>query len=140
MKAQHTPSRRAFLLESVLAAGGLALLAAGCSGKHDPGPVTPEVTALASSREAADAAARIGNAWLETQKDKITYATLVDSVLGSERPANLATDAKALKARVAERHTADLEVNRITDLGGWVFSFTEVRLYALVALSRQSKG
>lgn len=129
-------SRRAFLLDAALAAGGLAALLSGCGGSHDPGPLTPEAKALAGTRQAAAEAAQIGEAWLKAGDNKATFARLVKGAVGDAPPA----DAAALKALVAERHKADLEGNRLILVNGWVLSSTEVHLYGLVALSRRQRA
>lgn len=137
----RAPSRRGFLLESALLAGGLAALMAGCGGgSHDPGAITPEITALANTRQAAAEAGQLGKAWLDGLREKPSFAALSKALLGASPSPELSKDVKALKAHLVQQHQADLAEGRVEVINGWHFSATEARVFAVVALVSQKKS
>ncbi|MEZ4463561.1 MAG: hypothetical protein R3F60_12535 [bacterium] len=109
------PSRRE-ALRLVVALGVVA-----CSSPPAPLALPP--------RAHADAARRIGRAWLDQSGVMADARALADS-LGAGAPAEPA----AFEAWVRARHQADLAAGRTARVDGWLLSLTEARLYGLYAL------
>ena len=114
------PTRRELLL--CLAALGAAPVL-GCAGED-------EVLRLAHSRVDAEAASRVGRAWL-ADRPEATPAELARAVCGDDR---CPSDPSALRLAIAERHRLDFRTGRIESVDGWILSRTEATLCALVAL------
>ena len=143
--------RRSFMLEATLLAGGLAAVLSGCgkSGEKSEdeklpsgpplGPYNQPARALVNSRRDATEAAKIGRRWLKAQRTRPTYDQLVSRIVGEDYVIASPVDLDALKARIHQRHLADLTAARFETVNGWYLSATEVHLYALVALAPPKK-
>jgi hypothetical protein len=102
--------------------------------------LVPVFVALACQRKpsltlppeyARESARVIGQAWLDKQLiDPSPRSIIEDLTRGVSTE-----DRRALDKHLMQRHLDDLATGRTESVDGWVLSATEVKLYALVALS-----
>jgi hypothetical protein len=92
------------------------------------------LASLFSDRESARA---VGDAYLEGVPEGPTVPELVDQVAAGV-PGGRSTvehaHASDLRRLIAMRIRADFSEGHVVDVGGWILSSTEVRLYAIAAL------
>ena len=110
-----------FSRRKVLAAAAGSLIPMGC--QREPPPRLPP-------ERQRDAARVVGKAWLERHFWDPSAEDLV-----RELTRGAPSEAGALGEYLFSRHLADLAEGRLESVEGWVLSATEVKLYALVALS-----
>ena len=97
------------------------LVAFACQRK--PTPRLPPEYARESARV-------IGQAWLDKQLIDPSPRSIIEELTDG-----VTKDPSALAKHVIQRHLDDLAKGRTESVDGWVLSATEVKLYALVALS-----
>lgn len=99
-----------------------------------PVSAAERLVGLFSHRASAEA---IGSAYLARVPSEAAVGHLVD-MIAAELPGGRRTVLEAsddeLRSILLERVRTDFEQDRIVDVGGWVLSPTEARLYALASL------
>ena len=130
-------SRRRFLA----AAGGIGLGAVAVAVRpwtslvaFAPVSVAERLAGLFSHRASA---AAVGSVYLARDPDEATVPRLVEAItaeLPQGRRTVLEANGDELRALLLERVRIDFEEDRIVDVGGWLLSDTEARLYALTSL------
>lgn len=126
-------SRRTFLLTALVG----ALAAAGCGEQGTSGSVAAVPVWLPGAVGDADAAARVGRAYLATHPGEAHLDTLlaaIDSALGGEiEAAN--SDPQRMLTALQHAVRAEYLSGESVNVQGWVLSVTETRVYAVLALA-----
>lgn len=131
-------SRRGFL--ATAAAIGVALAASELKPWNALVSIVPPsvVDRLVGLVRTPESAKVVGNAYLETVPADASVARLVDGIasgLPGGRAALREADDDRLRAIVAGRIKADFEHDHVVEVGGWILSPTEARLYALTVVA-----
>ena len=126
-------SRRTFLLTALVG----ALAAAGCGEQGTSASVAEVPAWLPGAVGDADAAARIGRAYLAANPGEANLDTLlaaIDAGLDGELEAANGDRQRVLTVLQRAVRTDYLRGNSV-NVQGWVLSVTEARVYALLALA-----
>lgn len=97
---------------------------------------------LASVLEHRESAAIIGEEYLRCVPEENSVDVLVDLICsrgaGQKKELEYSGDAKALRAILSSQQRDDFANDRTIKVQGWILAQTEVRLYALAALTADS--
>lgn len=128
-------TRRAVLRLLSAAGLGLALRSSGKRFAHATPKEDPTGKAWANLLRGGDSALRVGADYLRRQPDEADAGRLrrllglaASDLPGEPGPSEIAA--------LAARHREDFRAGRVVQLDGWVLSVTELRLAALIWLSR----
>ena len=133
MRSDAGCSRRTFLLTALVG----ALAAAGCGEQGTSGSVAAVPAWLPGAVGDADAAARVGRAYLAAHPGEANLDSLlaaIDSALGGRiEAAN--SDPQGVLTALQRAVRAEYLRGESVNVQGWVLSVTETRVYALLALA-----
>ena len=127
-------NRREFLTSVALASAATGL---NCSWPF-PDPHADAALQLAGFFDDSDDARRLGTEYLHRQVEERDLETLVGHLAGGLREIS-ASPETPLHEVVHRRIVDEFEQGQTMRLGGWVFSRTEMRLYALSELSARAR-
>ncbi len=138
-------SERIYRRDLLLGAGAAGLLGAcpaiARQSSSAAGTDASRTAFLRACREfwaRCDGARVIGETYWRTSGNRpdraALLARLVADVAAARLPARPVVTPEAFRALIASRVRADFSAGRVTRLGGWLLSETEVRLCALAAL------
>ena len=137
-------TRRAFLLRTLAFIGAAFLLRAPSTfaGTRRPGARHSLATKLIACVDAKRSAEIIGLEYLRTVPAEANAEQLTSFICSRLRKpyGDLArANRKEIKSLLARQQQEDFAADRIIDVGGWVLSRSEARLYALVAISAAAR-
>ena len=133
MRSGAACSRRTFLLTALVG----ALAAAGCGEQGTSASVAEVPAWLPGAVGDADAAARVGRAYLAANPGEANLDTLlaaIDTGLGGELE-GAEGDTQRVLAALQRAVRAEYLRGESVNVQGWVLSVTEARVYAVSALA-----
>ena len=133
MRSDAGCSRRTFLLTVLVG----ALAAAGCGEQGTSGSVAGVPAWLPGAVGDADAAARVGRAYLAAHPGEANLDTLlaaIDTALGDELEA-ADSDPQRILTALRRAVRAEYQRGESVNVQGWVLSVSESRVYALLAIA-----
>jgi hypothetical protein len=133
-------TRRAFLLRTLAFVGAAVSLRVPSiyARTNRFGSVEGVAAKLVACIDAQRSAAMVGLEYLRTVPSEANAEQLVRLICAKfpERHGELArTGTRQIKRLVMRQQQEDFAADRIIDVGGWILSRSEARLYALVAIS-----
>jgi hypothetical protein len=137
-------TRRTFLLRTLAFIGAAVCLRAPSTfaGTSRPGAVDGLAAKLIACVDAKRSAEIVGLEYLRTVPAEANAEQLARLICSgfAERHRELArTGTQQVKCLLTRQQQEDFAADRVIDVGGWVLSRSEARLYALVAISAAAR-